>query len=297
MTTSRAVLWRFPARRTLEGEGFEVMRAIPTSGLPAVGPFIFLDHFGPVTYAPEQALGAPDHPHAGLETLTVLLDGEIEHRDSLGNRSVLRAGEAQWMRAGRGVVHSEMPSPAFRAAGGIMHEIQLWLDMPPERRHAEPTFRHVGRDAIPTAADGRNSLRVIAGRHEIGAGPIETFCRVVLFHITLAAGGSMRIPVAADDELGVYPLSGAASCGPEATPISAGTLAMLESGDVVDLSASADEPKTELLLLGGESLRAPILRYGPFVMNTHAQLRQAIEDYQGGRMGAIPHERWLDRAS
>ncbi len=266
----------------LEGEGFEVRRPVPTRGLEAVGPFIMLDHFGPVLYAPDEAKGAPTHPHAGIETLTYLLAGRGRHLDSLGNSSVMGPGDAQWMRAGSGIIHDEGADGAFRRTGGLSHGVQLWLNMPRGRRQDAPAYRQIDAAEMPNFAVGDATVRLIAGALEGRRGPLETLTDPFLSHVTLPAGGRVRLaPEAA--ELAVYLLAGSGEVdGARAIP---GRLLVVGRGGAVEIEAGADG--ADLLVLGGPPLDAPIVRYGPFVMNSEAELIAAIDSYNAGRFGRI----------
>lgn len=274
------------AFRTLEGDGFEVRRAIPSNAYEAIGPFIFLDQFGPIDVRPGEAKGASAHPHAGIETLTLLLEGSQTHKDSLGNTSSMRPGEVQWMRAGRGVVHDESPDEQLRREGGHVHGVQLWINMPKGGKHAEPAYRHVKASEIPTfTADGGGGLvRVVAGAVGDLEGPISTSGNPFVVHASLKAGATVDLAVAGAAELGVYVMVGDARVGGDPRRIEAGQLARLTAGDRLELAAAVD---SEILLLGGDPLDAPILRHGPFVMNSIDELERAVRDYHAGRMGRI----------
>jgi len=274
------------AFRTLEGDGFEVRRAIPSNAYEAIGPFIFLDQFGPIDVRPGEAKGASAHPHAGIETLTLLLEGSQTHKDSLGNTSSMRPGEVQWMRAGRGVVHDESPDEQLRREGGHVHGVQLWINMPKGNKHAEPAYRHVTASEIPTltADEGRVLVRVVAGAVGDLAGPIATSGNPFVVHASLKAGARVDLPAGGAAELGGYVMVGAAFIGGGDNRIEAGQLARLTAGVSLEIEAVAD---SEILLIGGDPLDAPILRHGPFVMNSIDELERAVRDYHAGRMGRI----------
>src|SRR5262245_3774195 len=164
-----------PALHTLEGDGFEVRRAIPSRAFEAIGPFIFLDHFGPIEVRPGEAKGASAHPHAGIETLTLLLEGRSVHKDSLGNVSAMGPGEVQWMRAGRGVIHDESPDEGLVRSGGRLHGVQLWINMPKGGKHTMPIYRHVTAFEIPQLPHETGVVRLVAGRVGDVSGPIRTY--------------------------------------------------------------------------------------------------------------------------
>jgi redox-sensitive bicupin YhaK (pirin superfamily) len=284
--SKRTVVSVHEAFRTLEGDGFEVRRAIPSNAYEAIGPFIFLDQFGPIDVRPGEAKGASAHPHAGIETLTLLLEGSQRHKDSLGNTSAMRPGEVQWMRAGRGVIHDEGPDEAMRRDGGHVHGVQLWINMPKGEKHAEPSYRHVQASEIPTLQDrdGNVRTRLVAGTLGDLVGPIATSGNPFVVHASLKAGAETELETGNAAELAVYVMVGAASISGDDKRVAAGQLARLSAGEVVTLVAAED---SEVLLIGGDPLDAPILRHGPFVMNSIAELERAVRDYHAGRMGHI----------
>ncbi len=273
------------APRMLEGEGFEVSRPIPGPGYESVGPFIMLDQFGPVEYGPGEAKGAPEHPHFGFETLTYLLEGRGLHRDSIGNVSTTGPGEAQWMRAGRGIVHDEGADEELKRKGGRSHGVQLWINLPRANKEAEPAYRAISRDMIPEMQVGDAHVRLLAGSLLGKEGPVTTFAKPWLAHVNLPAGGKTLLDVPGGIDLGAYVLLGAGKFGAEAREASAGELVRFGSG-VGAVAIEASEA-LDVLVLGGPGLDAPILRYGPFVASSREQLLKAVRDYQTGKMGLI----------
>jgi len=281
----RAVAAVVPAVRTLEGEGFEVRRAIPGPGFQSVGPFIMLDHFGPTDYGPGEALGAPDHPHFGIETLTYMLEGFGLHRDSIGNVSITGPLEAQWMRAGRGIVHDEGADPEARAKGGRSHGIQLWINLPKGHRDAEPEYQAYRSDAIPELVGNNATIRLIAGALGTAKGPVTSFSPPWLAHVSLAPGATLDLDTPADIELGAYVLSGSGKAGTPVHEIHEGELVRFaRAGAAVTLVA---EGALDMLVLGGPPVVGQLLRYGPFVADTKQELLRAVTDYQTGVMGTI----------
>jgi redox-sensitive bicupin YhaK (pirin superfamily) len=285
-TSARMVASVHEAFRTLEGDGFEVRRAIPSPAYEAIGPFIFLDQFGPIDVKPGEAKGASAHPHAGIETLTLLLEGRSEHKDSLGNASSMRPGEVQWLRAGRGVIHDESPDDEMRRQGGHLHGVQLWINMPKGEKHKDPAYRHVQASEIPVlpSEDGLTCVRLVAGKLGDLTGPIATSGSPLVAHVTLKAGGHTELSTTGTKELAAYVMVGSTKIGADGRRVEAGQLARLTAGDHVTVSSSAD---AEILLIGGDPLDAPILRHGPFVMNSIDELEQAVRDYTAGRMGFL----------
>lgn len=275
------------AHRQTEGAGFVVRRPFPSRGLEHLDPLLMLDEMGPVTYGPGQALGAPDHPHRGFETVTYLLDGEAAHADSAGHAGTLGPGDVQWMTAGAGVVHREMPSLRMQREGGRMHGFQLWVNLPRADKRVPPRYQEIGAAAIPEArsADGLATVRVIAGEALGARAVIATRTPILYHHWRLAAGASVDVPVPADHRVGVYVFEGSVEVGGRA--VGEGQLAVLGEGEAVRLAATAP---AQALLLGGRPLGEPIAWGGPFVMNTRAEVLEAYEDYRAGRMGRIPPE-------
>jgi redox-sensitive bicupin YhaK (pirin superfamily) len=284
---AREVAQIVTAHRQREGGGFIVRRPFPSAGLRQADPFLLLDEMGPVEYGPGEAVGAPDHPHRGFETVTYMLDGEMEHADSAGHRGRLGPGDVQWMTAGRGIVHSEMPSGAMRERGGRMHGFQIWVNLPARDKMTRPQYQEIPGTAIPeaTSPDGRAKVRVIAGEALGARALIGTRTPIGYLHWRLSPGASVDVPVPADHTAYVYVFDGGLRVGGRA--VQQGQLAVLGDGAFVHFEA--DEP-AQALLLSGVPLREPIVQHGPFVMNTEREIMQAIEDYRAGRLGEIAAE-------
>ncbi|TMA86078.1 MAG: pirin family protein [Deltaproteobacteria bacterium] len=274
------------AHRQLEGGGFVVRRPFPGE-IDSVDPFLLIDEMGPVDYAPGEAIGAPDHPHRGFETVTYVLEGEMEHEDSAGHRGKLGPGDVQWMTAGGGVVHSEMPSRRIREQGGRVHGFQVWVNLPRRDKLIRPRYQEYSREKLPQAntGDGKAQVRVIAGEALGAHAVIETRTPIVFQDWTLQPGADVTIPFTPDLRMLVYVFEGSVRIGPNGTTLEEGQLAILGTGDSVRLVGAARPGR--ILLLGGVPLHEPVARYGPFVMNTRAELVQAFEDYESGRMGEI----------
>lgn len=274
---------------TLEGAGFLVRRPFPKPAFSDFDPFLLLDEMGPMKVAPNQAKGAPDHPHRGFETVTYILSGEMEHKDSQGHAGKLSPGDVQWMTAGAGVIHSEMPSAAFQKSGGTLHGFQLWVNLPRKDKMMRPRYQEIPSAKIPAATtpDGLVSVRVIAGEALGTRAVIETITPIIYVHYTLKPGGRISQSVPAEYNTFVYIIDGQGLFGRESEKATNGQMVMLGSdGDEVIIENDSVE-KLDLLLIGGVPLKEPIARYGPFVMNTQKEIYEAIEDYQAGRMGAI----------
>jgi redox-sensitive bicupin YhaK (pirin superfamily) len=282
MTRERTVMRVITSHHQLEGGGFTVRRPFPSAAVPLVDPFLLLDELGPVDYPPGEALGAPDHPHRGFETVSYILDGELEHEDSAGHRGELRAGDVQWMTAGAGIVHSEMPSRALRERGRRVHGFQIWVNLPARLKMTQPRYQEITGDGIPRAERDGARVRVIAGEALGVKAAIETHTPIVYHHWSLDAGASASVPVAAGQRVIVYVFGGAIRIGDR--EVVDGQLAVLDDGDLVSFTA---DRASELLLLAGTPLGEPVARYGPFVMNSEREIHEAIRDYQSGKMGEI----------
>lgn len=282
--TARKVETVVTAHQQTEGGGFVVRRPFPTRGLQGLDPLLLLDEMGPVEYAPGEAIGAPDHPHRGFETVTYILQGEGQHADSAGHKGKIGPGDVQWMTAGDGVVHREMPSERIRNEGGRVHGFQLWVNLPRADKRIAPRYQEIQARAIPRAEteDGTAKVRVIAGRVLGVEATIETRTPITYHHWTLACGAKVNIDLPSDHRIGVYVFDGTATVAGRS--IDRGQLAVLGSGDKLMLAA---ENPAQALVLGGRPLGEPIAWGGPFVMNTKAEVAEAYADYHAGRMGRI----------
>jgi hypothetical protein len=275
------------AHTQTEGGGFVVRRPFPTVGKEMVDPFLLLDEMGPAEYGPGEAVGAPDHPHRGFETVTYMLEGEFEHEDSAGHRGAIRPGDVQWMTAGAGIVHSEMPSHEIRERGGRVHGFQIWVNLPARLKMTRPRYQEVPSSKIPTAqsADERARVRVIAGEALGVRAVIDTHTPIVYQDWSLDDGADVTIPLPRDHQAFVYVFQGAARVGEDAREIKDGQLGLLGEGDAVRLRGVSGGGR--LLLLAGVPLNEPVARYGPFVMNTEREIRDAFLDFRTGKMGEI----------
>jgi len=275
--STRTVTATVESQRALEGAGFPVRRPFPTPRVAQFDPFLLLDEMGPEDLAPGEGKGAPDHPHRGFETVTYMIDGAVEHEDSAGNAGRIGPGSVQWMTAGAGVIHSEMPSREMQTEGGRQHGFQLWVNLPAADKMMAPRYQEFLAKQIPQVHEDGAVVRVVAGAHHGTAGPVETHSPVGYLHVTLAPGAEVRVDAPADRTALVYTFAGDAD----------GTLRVYGAdGDELVLRNDGLGP-SEHLVLTGAPLREPIARYGPFVMNTRDEIEQAISDYQSGRFGAI----------
>jgi len=285
----RSVEKVIPAIATYEGAGFLVHRPFPSPSLDHFDPFLLLDEMGPSDLGPGEAKGAPDHPHRGFETVTYLLNGAMEHKDSQGNRGKLRPGDVQWMTAGSGVVHSEMPEASFAASGGRMHGFQLWVNLPARDKMVRPRYQEIPASGIPMAKseDGRVTARVIAGEALGRRAVIDTRTPIFYLDCELAPGAELVQPASPDYNVFAYVVEGEGSFGSNRSTARRHEMVRFAAdGDAVRVETS---PRSSLrtLMIGGVPLNEPVARYGPFVMNTRAEVIAAVEDYQAGRLGEI----------
>lgn len=275
--------------RTLEGAGFRVRRPFPTMQLDHFGPFLLLDEMGPADNAPGEAKGAPDHPHRGFETVTYMLDGELEHKDSVGNRGIILPGDVQWMTAGAGIVHSEMPSASIMERGGRTHGFQLWVNLPANAKMRRPRYQELTRDEFPVVDLDGGKLVVVSGNAFGARGPAETHVPITYAHLLLDANGDIQMDLDPTLVAFVYVFRGSGAVGTPPVSVRGGDAVLFDESKGTIRVAAADAG-LEAMVGAGPRLNDPVVRYGPFVMNTRAEIAQAIFDYQSGQMGSIEPE-------
>ena len=278
------------AHKQQEGGGFIVRRPLPSMGFDDFDPFLLIDEMGPISYKPGEAVGAPDHPHRGFETVTYILEGEGQHEDSAGHKGFIGPGDVQWMTAGSGVVHSEMPSENIMKKGGVVHGFQIWVNLPSHKKMTAPRYQEVSRHDIPhaTTDDGLTQVKVIAGEALGAKAVIDTHTPIIYQDWTLQPGAQVTTSIPEDHQAGIYVFAGSVQIGSNLETVRDGQLALLGRGEEVQFSVpSSATENARFLLLAGVPLNEPVARYGPFVMNTEAELQQAFHDYQNGRMGTI----------
>ncbi len=291
---SRAVMSVTTAPSAFEGEGFPVRRAFAGVDQALLDPFIHMDQMGEVEYAPGEPKGTPWHPHRGFETVTYMIDGIFEHQDSIGGGGVIQDGATQWMTAGSGILHIEKPPEALVASGGLFHGVQLWVNLPSMQKMTDPRYQDItaAQVSLLRSRDGGALVRVIAGELDGRAGPGITHTPITYAHTTVSPGASVEVPWEPSHNALIYVLAGRGTVGPSHQPIATGQLAALGPGGHLEFAADQTQesrhPALEVLLLGGRPIREPVAAYGPFVMNTRAELVTAFEDFQAGRMGVIP---------
>ncbi len=277
-----------------EGEGFPVRRAFAGVDTALLDPFVHMDQMGEVTYAPGEPKGTPWHPHRGFETVTYMIDGTFEHQDSIGGGGLITNGDTQWMTAGSGILHIEAPPEAMVTRGGLFHGLQLWVNLPAADKWVAPRYQDIRRDQVTLLStdDAGALVRVIAGDLAGASGPGVTHTPMAMTHVTISPGARLVLPWPRPFNALVYALAGRGTVGVEGRPLASGQLAVLGAGDVVtvagDVTQDSRSPALEVVVLGGRPIGEPVAWYGPFVMNTRAELAQAMEDYQAGRLGQVP---------
>jgi quercetin 2,3-dioxygenase len=277
-----------------EGEGFPVRRAFAGVPLEALDPFIHMDQMGAIDYGPGEPRGTDWHPHRGFETVTYMLDGTFQHQDSHGGGGVITDGATQWMTAGGGILHIETPPEALVKSGGLFHGLQLWVNLPSADKLVAPRYQSLeGEQAtLLASADGGALVRIVAGEVDGHRGPGATYTPITFLHATVAPGARLHLPWRPDFNALAYVLSGSGRAGSEGRPVGEGDLVVFGPGDHIVLSAadtqSTATPNLEVVVLGGQPIREPLAWYGPFVMNTKAEVLQAVEDYQAGKLGVVP---------
>ncbi|QGG95002.1 pirin family protein [Actinomarinicola tropica] len=271
-----------------EGEGFPVRRAFAGVDRRLLDPFVHMDQMGEVDYAPMEPKGTDWHPHRGFETVTYMIDGAFQHEDSHGGGGLITDGATQWMTAGSGILHIETPPAEVVMKGGMFHGVQLWVNLPAADKMRSPRYQNLEADQVVllSSDDGGALVRLIAGEVDGHAGPGATHTPIVVAHATVQPGARLVVPWNPRFNALAYALSGSGTVGAETAPIRTGQLAVLGRGDTATFHAGS-EP-LDLYLLGGQPIGEPVVQYGPFVMNTEAEVRQAMEDVHRGAFGRVP---------
>ncbi|TWI12523.1 pirin family protein [Aerolutibacter ruishenii] len=278
-----------PARHWV-GDGFPVhgLFGYSGSGVAERSPFLMLDYAAPTHFEPTTLRrGVGQHPHRGFETVTIVYDGEVEHRDSTGNGGIIGTGEVQWMTAGSGILHEEFHSPAYAKSGGPFEMVQLWVNLPAKDKMAAPGYQGITRDTIPEVAlaDGAGRIRVIAGAYDGASGPARTFTPMNVWDVRLAAGKTVELPQPEGWTTHVVVLAGTVEVNGVAVLREAQMVTLAAEGTGVRIEANRD---AKLLLLAGEPIDEPVVGYGPFVMNSQAEIIQAVADFNSGKFGRMP---------
>jgi redox-sensitive bicupin YhaK (pirin superfamily) len=277
----------FTAPRAQDGDGVDLRRAFPGTTVMDIDPFLLLDQMGPTEFAKGDARGFPPHPHRGFETVTYLLSGEMQHRDSWGNHGILRPGDVQWMTAGSGLVHSEMPGETLVRDGGKLHGFQLWINLPRRDKMIAPRYQDTTSDRIPVARseDGAVEVKVIAGESLGTKGVIDTRIPILYLHVKLAPGAEFTQAVPQSENAFAFVIEGEGAFA--GTKAGQNQVALFDrAGDTVRVANTGAGPLS-FLLIAGEPIGEPVARYGPFVMNSREEIVQAADDFRAGRMGVL----------
>jgi hypothetical protein len=286
---SRRVRSVTTAPQGFEGEGFPVRRAFAGVSQADLDPFIHMDQMGEIDYAPLEPRGTDWHPHRGFETVTYIIDGTFLHQDSHGGGGTISNGATQWMTAGGGILHIETPPESLVISGGLFHGVQLWVNLPRKDKMIAPRYQNLDAELVTLLAspDGGALVRLIAGDIGDFRGPGATHTPITVAHATVSPGAQLVLPWPVRWNALAYVLSGRGTVGEDAQPVETGQLVVFGDGDQMTLAAHPSQP-LDVLLLGGQPIREPVATYGPFVMNTRAELQQAVDDFNAGRMGSIP---------
>ena len=279
-----------------EGEGFPVRRAFAGLSLESVDPFVMMDQMGEVEYEVGEAKGTPWHPHRGFETVTYLIDGVFQHKDSNGGGGIIGNGDTQWMTAGAGVLHIEAPTEEAVLKGGLFHGVQIWVNLPAKLKWSNPKYQdiHSSKLELLASQDASSLIRVIAGNIDGNYGPGITHTPISIVHSSISRGSSLNLSWEPKFNAIGYVLAGHGYAGEERVQIKSGQTIQFGEGEFINVTASMVQDSRsddlELLILGGQPIREPIAWGGPFVMNTEQELMAAFKDYQTGKLGIIPAE-------
>ena len=301
-STERPVRAVTTAPSGYEGEGFPVRRAFSGIPLEHLDPFIMMDQMGEVEYRAGEAKGTPWHPHRGFETVTYMIDGVFKHRDSHGGGGIISDGDTQWMTAGAGILHIEAPTEEIVLEGGVVHGLQLWVNLPKDKKWAQPRYQDISRRnlSLISSHDGGALLRVIAGELSGHPGPGITYSPITMVHATVSPGAQLEVPWNPQFNALGYVLAGRGKAGSTGNSVHTGQAILFGTGDHIVVKADSQQdshtPELELVLLGGKPIREPIAWYGPFVMNSKDELYQAFTDYHAGKMGVIPTDHYVPHA-
>src|SRR3954451_8603003 len=283
----RGIKQVFTAPQAQDGDGVDLRRAFPGATLMDIDPFLLLDQMGPTEFARGDARGFPPHPHRGFETVTYLLSGEMQHRDSWGNHGVLRPGDVQWMTAGSGLVHSEMPGEMLVRDGGTLHGFQLWINLPKKDKMLKPRYQDTTSERIPVArtAEGKVEVKVIAGESLGTPGVIDTRIPILYLHVKLAPGAEFTQEVPKTENAFAFVIEGEGTFA--GSKAARNQVAVFDRAGETVRARNPGGAALSFLLIAGEPIGEPVARYGPFVMNTRDEIAQAAEDFRAGRMGIL----------
>ncbi len=273
--------------KTFEGDGIPVTRAFPVPGLREADPFLLFDHFGPINYSPGGATGVPAHPHCGFEAITYMLGGEVEHKDSWGGQAAIQIGDIQWMTTGSGLIHSELVTEKFKKKGGIMQGLQIWVNLPKKNKKVKPWYQHIKKNNIPAIKENDNiEIKVLVGKAKETKSEVQTYSPVSIFDVQFSNPNQINLDVSKNQIAMVYVIDGELQFVDENKIATKGQMIYFDqSADEINLTSISFNGS--YLVLAGEPLNETIVRQGPFVTNTEGEMKQAMLDYQNGKMGQL----------
>ena len=274
--------------KTFEGDGIPVRRAFPVPEMREVDPFLLFDHFGPINYEPGGASGVPAHPHCGFEAITYLLDGEVEHCDSWGGQAIIRTGDMQWMTTGSGLIHSELVTDNFKKSGGIMQGLQIWVNLPKKDKKAKPGYQHIHKDKIPTIIiEEKNvNIKILVGEVLGQSSSVHTYSPVSIFDTQFTEPNELSLSIPSEQMAMVYIIKGELKLKNSGISATTGQMVYFDQS-AEDLHLQSLSQQGSYLVLSGTPLNEPVARYGPFVANTEGEVKQAMLNYQSGKMGQM----------
>ena len=286
-TMTRKVLNINDCMKTFEGDGIPVNRAFPVPEMREFDPFLLFDHFGPINYEPGGATGVPAHPHCGFEAITYLLGGEVEHKDSWGGQAAIETGDIQWMTTGSGLIHSELVTEKFKKSGGIIQGLQIWVNLPQKDKKVKPWYQHIKRDDIPIIKESSGvEIKVLVGKVKETKSLVQTYSPVSIFDVQFSNSGQINLEISKNQIAMVYVIDGELQFVEENKIAAKGQMIYYDqSADEINLTSISTEGS--YLVLAGEPLNEPVVRHGPFVTNTEGEMKQAMLDYQNGKMGEL----------
>ena len=273
--------------KTFEGDGIPVTRAFPVPEMREFDPFLLFDHFGPINYEPGGATGVPAHPHCGFEAITYLLGGEVEHKDSWGGQAAIETGDIQWMTTGSGLIHSELVTEKFKKSGGIIQGLQIWVNLPKKNKQVKPWYQHIKKDDIPAIKESSGvEIKVLVGKVKETKSLVQTYSPVSIFDVQFSNSGQINLEISKNQIAMVYVIDGELQFVEENKIAAKGQMIYYDqSADEINLASISTEGS--YLVLAGEPLNEPVVRHGPFVTNTEGEMKQAMLDYQNGKMGEL----------